>query len=320
MSSITKKLLLIKTHAYNKWEYDDSLIAAVRKLGYKLYMHPAENIPYTDEELDCEVFAAASAFSHISIDRFPNLKYIQGLSAGYEHFPLDEIKKRGIILCNARGVYGVPISEFILSGILNVYKKSRLFEAQRQSRIFKRDPGLLELSGKTAAIIGTGDIGRQTAKKLQAFETKTVGFNRHPAVLPYFDEIHHITGLKEYLPLCDIVVLTLPLTDDTYHLADKEFFSLLKSNCIFVNAGRGAVCNENALINVLQENLIKAAVLDVFEDEPLKKESPLWSLENAYIYPHTMSGSDNAFRRMQDLVYRNLKAYMEGRGLENRVL
>lgn len=316
---MNKKLLLIKKHAYNAWEYDQEFLNNVKELGYDIYLHDTEKTPYTQEECECEVFATTAAFLKIGVENFPNLKFVQGLSAGYDHFPLDEFKKRGIALCNATGAYGVPISEFIMSGILSVYKKIRMFEQQQQNKEFIRTADLFELAGKTAMILGTGDIGIQLAKRLQAFDTKTIGFNRHPKALKNFDEVYDIADMMNYIPHSDFVILALPLSETTYHLADKAFFDCMKPSSIFVNVGRGAVCNEDILIKVLQENKIQAAILDVYEKEPLDKESPLWNMENAYVYPHTMSGSDNAFKRMEELIYRNLKAYKEGAKLENLI-
>lgn len=313
------KLLLIKKHAYNGWQYDNEFLQKVEDLGYEIYLHPTEKDLYTKEELSCEVFASSSAFIRVAVDDFPNLKFVQGLAAGYDHFPLEDFKKRGIQFCNLRGVYGVPISEFVLAGLLNINKKTRIFEIQQQRKEFIRTPDLTELAGKKAAILGTGDIGTQTAKRLKAFDTKTIGFNRHPKAMEHFDEVYHIKEVRDFLPDCDFIILTLPISESTYHLADKDFFDFFKPESIFVNVGRGAVCDESALIGALRNKQISGAVLDVYEKEPLDIKSPLWEMDNVYVYPHTMSGSDNAFTKIKALLFHNLKAYMEQGEFRNLV-
>lgn len=315
-----KKLLLVKQHAYNKWEYDDEFVNKVRNLGYEIYMHPTQNDPFSEEELQCEVFANVSAFQKVGVDNFPNLRFVHGLSAGYEHFPLEEFKQRGIRLCNLKGVYGIPISECIISGILSICKKEYVFFEQKKHKIFRRFSNLAEIYGKTAAILGTGDIAYQTAIRLKAFGVRTIGFNRHPSVLEYFDEVHSINEIHQYLPISDFVIITLPSNEESYHFANKEFFHNMKKTAIFVNVGRGSVVDETALIDALEQQQIKAAVLDVYEVEPLPEKSPLWEMDNVYLYPHTMSGSDLAFERIEDLLYENLKAYLEGKPLINEII
>ncbi|SHJ14488.1 NAD(P)-dependent oxidoreductase [Parasporobacterium paucivorans] len=312
------KLLLFKQHSYNMWEYDDDYINRIAALGYDVVLHPTEGLSLPEEAYTCEVLATVGIFQHENIDDFKNLKFIQVLAAGFDHFPADKIKERKIILANMRGVYGIPISEFVLSGILNVYKQSRVFDSQKKDRVFRRKQDLIEIYGKTAAILGTGDLGFQIAKRLQAFGAKVIGFNRHPLPSDCFDEVHSIDHAGDFLPQVDIVILTLPLSDDSFHLAGKDFFRSMKPGSVFVNVGRGAVCDEGALVDALKNKLLLAAVLDVYEKEPLPINSPLWDLENVFLYPHTMSGSDNAFGRMKETLYRNLKAYAECKELENR--
>ena len=148
----------------------------------------------------------------------------------------------------------------------------------------------------------------------------TIGLKRLPdAELPHVEELHPSEDLKELVPRADAVVVTLPLTERTEGMVDREAISLMKPGCVFVNVGRGGVVDEEALIQSLEDRRIAGAALDVFATEPLSPESPLWDLPNVLISPHTAALAESENERIVELFQKNLRLYLEEQSLFNRV-
>lgn len=239
------------------------------------------------------------------IEKFVNLKYIQLTSAGFDRVPMDYVKDNNIEIHNAKGVYSIPMAEFAIAGVLQLYKQMDFFRKQQKSREWNKHRGLLELFGKTVCIVGCGNVGTECAKRFGAFGCDVVGVD----ILPREDKNYlKMVGLNEFnkvLPEADILVLTLPLTDDTKHIMDKDKLALLKKTAVIVNIARGAVIDTQALAESVKQ--IGGAVLDVFEDEPLNNHSPLWDFENVIITPHNSFVGDNNQKRLDEVIMRNLK-------------
>ncbi|MGN0550965.1 MAG: D-2-hydroxyacid dehydrogenase [Acutalibacteraceae bacterium] len=239
------------------------------------------------------------------IEKFVNLKYIQLTSAGFDRVPMDYVKDNNIEIHNAKGVYSIPMAEFAIAGVLQLYKQMDFFRKQQKSREWNKHRGLLELFGKTVCIVGCGNVGTECAKRFGAFGCDVVGVD----ILPREDKNYlKMVGLNEFnkvLPEADILVLTLPLTDDTKHIMDKDKLALLKKTAVIVNIARGAVIDTQALAESVKQ--IGGAVLDVFEDEPLNNHSPLWGFENVIITPHNSFVGDNNQKRLDEVIMRNLK-------------
>ena len=156
--------------------------------GHKVFVHGDERAP-----VDCperyEAVMCNGLFLYNSIERFTSLRVIQLTSAGLDRVPLDDIRARGIELHNAAGVYSVPMAEFAVCGILQLYKQSRFFAENQTQHIWKKHRGLLELSGKRVCILGCGDVGKELAKRLKAFGCRITGVNRTVWELPDFEKI-----------------------------------------------------------------------------------------------------------------------------------
>ena len=234
-------------------------------------------------------------FLYNSIERFTSLRVIQLTSAGLDRVPLDDIRARGIALHNAAGVYSVPMAEFAVCGILQLYKQSRFFAANQAQHKWEKHRGLLELSGKRVCILGCGDVGREIAKRLKAFGCRITGVNRTVRVLLDFDELLPLDKLADAAAACDILVCCIALTPETRGIVSDEIFDRLHDGVIFVNIARGALADEAALTKWLQNG--GCAVLDVFEEEPLPESSPLWDMENVVLTPHnSFVGEENRAR------------------------
>lgn len=246
-------------------------------------------------------------FLHNNIEAFSRLKYIQLTSAGYDRVPMEYIKAHGIEIHNARGVYSIPMAEWTVLKTLELYKKSRTFYKNQSDVVWEKQRGLAELYGKNVTIVGCGSIGTEAAKRFKAFGVHIIGVDLFEPAGQYYDEFVHISRLNDALEKTDVLVLTLPLTDETYHLIDAECFEIMKSNAVLINISRGKVVDEIALTDALKEKRIGGATLDVFEEEPLDKSSLLWEMDNVIITPHNSFVGDGNHERMFEVIINNLK-------------
>ena len=158
-------------------------------------------------------------------------------------------------------------------------------------------------------LAGFGAYGREIAKRLKPFGTELTVFNRSRKEDPNVDAFLPLSELKERLPEADILVLAVGLAAETRHLIDADAFARMKRGALLVNASRGPVVDEAALITALTDGTLAGAALDVFETEPLPADSPLWKLENVLLSVHNSYFGNNNHRRMMELVLKNLREY-----------
>lgn len=239
------------------------------------------------------------------IERFTNLRYIQLTSAGFDRVPMDYVKAHGIEIRNARGVYSIPMAEFAVSGVLQLYKQSRFFTENQKQHRWEKHRGLTELSGKTVCIVGCGSVGTECAKRFKAFGCDVTGVDLFLREDENYRIMLPLAQLDAALQNADIVVLTLPLTEETKHLMNADRFAKMKQGSVLVNIARGAVAQTEALIAALNDKL-SGAVLDVFEEEPLSEDSPLWDMENVILTPHNSFIGDGNGERIDRLILENL--------------
>ena len=223
----------------------------------------------------------------LELDDFSNLKWVQSSSAGINHFPIEQFQSNGIMLTSANGVHAYPISETIFAYILGLTRKIHTYVKNQQSKVWHHSNMKMEIHEKTIGIIGVGAIGKETAKIAKAFGMKVLGVRPLRKAVEYVDEMFTPDRLEELLPMCDYVVLTLPLTNETYQLFTAREFQLMKPTAFFINIGRGKLVMEEDIIAALQAGEIAGAGLDVFEKEPLSGDSPLWEMDNVIITPRT---------------------------------
>ncbi len=290
-------------------------IGQIEGLGYSVTYVKDETVPLSKQGIalsEIEGVICNSLFLKNPIEGFSHLKFIQLTSAGYDRVPLEEIQKRNIKICNARGVYSVPMAEFALCGVLQLYKQSPFFYENQKSHVWEKRRDLLELAGRTVCIVGCGSVGQECAKRFGAFGCRVIGIDLAPFSQESFSAVYGLEEMDQWLPMCDVVVLTLPLTPQTYHLFDGGRLSRFKEGCVLVNIARGPVVEEEALLEKLREGPLGGAVLDVFEEEPLDRDSPLWDAKHVILTPHNSFIGEGNRRRLWDVVYRNLKEYQGG--------
>lgn len=293
------------------FKYTNEQIEYLKSLGNEVVFVQDERRKIGFDVSDIEGVICNGLFLYNKIEQFKSLKYIQLTSAGFDRVPLDYINDHKIKIYNARGVYSVPMAEFALTGILQLVKQSRFFYENQKQHLWEKSRTLGELSGKTAVIVGAGNIGTEVAKRLNAFDMTVIGVDVCNIEKLYFDNVELLSELDEYLKIADVVVLTLPLMDSTRGMFDKTKFELMKENSIFVNLARGPLVVENDLIDSLEQKLIGGAVLDVFDVEPLEKNSPLWDMKNVILTPHNSFVGENNNKRMFKVIVENLEIQNE---------
>ncbi len=293
--------------------FNEEQLNKLTSLGYNTNFQMDEKGPAQTDFSSIDAVICNGLFLYHDIDEFKNLKFIQLTSAGLDRIPLEKIKSKGISLFNARGVYSIPMAEYALSGVFGLYKNLSFFKSNQKKHIWEKDRSIAELFGKTVAIIGCGSVGTECAKRFKAFETKVIGVDILNNSNPYFDEFYLLSDIAVALNIADIILLTLPLTNETKGMFNTELFSEFKNNSILVNISRGAVVNERDLINALENGTLGGAVLDVFEEEPLSENSPLWDMDNVIVTPHNSFVSPNNTKRLFDLTYNNLRCFTEGK-------
>jgi phosphoglycerate dehydrogenase-like enzyme len=240
------------------------------------------------------------------------LKWVQTWSAGVNNLPLERLEENGVTLTSANGVHAYPISETIIALMLGLTRKIHTYVRNQQTKTWHHGDIKLEIHHKTIGIVGVGAIGKETAKIAKAFGMKVLGVRHSGKPEEYVDSMYTPLQLNLMLPHCDYVIVTLPLTKETYHLFTKEQFSLMKESAFFINIGRGNIVNEEDLISALVQGEIAGAGLDVFETEPLLKNSPLWEMENVILTPHTAGSTEYYDQRvMEDIFIPNLKQYIQ---------
>lgn len=251
-----------------------------------------------------------------------NLKFVQMTWAGADIYTRGGFPQ-GIKIANASGAFGSVIAEYVIGAILCVYRRFPEYIENQKVCIWRDAGAERTIEGKTALILGTGDIGSNIAKRLSAFGTKNIGIRRTGAPAQYFDEMHTLSDIDSLLPHADLVIGCLPNTKETGHILNYDRLCLMKSDALFINVGRGSLIDTDALIRALEERRIAGAILDVLENEPLAADFPLWKMPNVLITPHISGrgfGHDPATeRKIWDICLENLRRYIAGEDIINEV-
>ena len=276
----------------------------------KAMEHQVVFMQYEKDALPCaydwvEGVVCNGLFLSHPIENFPNLRYIQLTSAGFDRVDMDYVAAHGIEIHNAHGVYSIPMAEFALCGVLQLYKQAAFFRENQRQHLWEKHRGLSELCGKQVLIVGCGSVGNECAKRFAAFGCRVNGVDLLPRENSLYDNILPLEQLDEALKAADIIVLTLPLTEQTKHLINDERLGLLKPTAVLVNIARGAIVDTEALLRHI--NHLGGAVLDVFKEEPLPESSPLWDKKNIILTPHNSFVGEGNLERLKKVVIANLK-------------
>ena len=259
-----------------------------------------------------------------TVNALPKLRWIQMTWAGANKYTSSPDYPADVVLTSASGAFGGVISEHIMAGILALYKNLRAYRSQLMQGDWQLLSGDDSIEGKRALILGMGDIGTHTAKKLQAFGAVTVGICRSVRTsAEYFDECYDISRLDGQLPDADLIISTLPGTNETRGLINAARIAKMSNNAIFANVGRGFVVDTQALTQALQQGKLRGAVLDVTDPEPLPSTHALRSMDNVILTPHVSGISwgenDCTRRKIINIFTDNLRRDANGEPLLHRI-
>lgn len=279
----------------------------IRDLGYEIITYDEKDVN-AKEDYGEEIIIASDWVKDLDITKHKNLKYIFTITVGIDYLDLDYLKENNIILTNNNGVYAEPISEWIVYGLLQIEKSDRKNIKNQEKKVWAPRAHSFNLYDKKILFLGTGSIAIAAANRLMGFEMELNGFNTDGRKVEPFTNVYSIDEIDEVLGDMDYVVMCLPDTKDTHHFLNRDRFKKMKDKAVIVNISRGATIDEEAMIDALKSGKLKGASLDVFEEEPLGEDSPLWDMENVYIYPHISFSSEGHEEREIKSALNNLKA------------
>jgi phosphoglycerate dehydrogenase-like enzyme len=307
----------------------EAQLARIRAVSPRLVVSCTPSIPYVKpdavdpEVAEAEILIAYHAY--FAMEQAPRLKWLQASGDGVDHLRGTPVMRSDVIVTNTR-LFAVPISEYVFASTLSwFYHFPKMREQFQQARIYPKNQWLEylsdEIAGKTMAIIGYGEIGHRLGKVAQAFDMQVIA-TRRSATQQHVTNgvtVYPADRLREVLARGDVVVVCLPLTDETEGIIGEAELRLMKTNAYLVAVGRGKVIQEAALIRALREGWIGGAGLDVFAQRPLPPDSPFFDLPNVIMTPH-MSGVSNGFAERGIAFYcENLRRYIAGEPLLNLV-
>lgn len=256
------------------------------------------------------------------------LRWVHSAAAGVGNALYPEMRDGDVVLTNSAGVHAIPIAEYIVASVLYFFRgldiavdQQRRAEWNKHPFVGERSP-LREVGGSCALVVGAGGIGSQAARRLSALGARCVGVRRRPALgTPEgFERVIAFDAIDAELPRADVVVLAAPLTEETRGLLSARRMDMLSPNVVVVNVARGALVDEAALIERLRSGKIRGAALDVFQEEPLASDSPLWQLRSVLVTPHVSPVSPGRFwARELDLFLDNWRRFVRGEPLRNIV-
>lgn len=260
------------------------------------------------------------------LNKLPDLKWVQITGAGYDRVDVDCLKERKLVLTNTRDVMSISIAEDVFSKMLFFTRRMREFESARKDHRWESFGSnqwmstiYSDLYGKTLGIVGDGSIAGEIAVRAKAFGMTVLAYGRTDKKNPDFHEFFTgKEGLTRLAENSDVIVIAIPHNPQTDGLIGSEFFQSVKNGCIFINVARGAIVEEQSLIQAIKEKELYAA-LDVFEKEPLSREYKLWDLERVYLTSHKSGAGDSWVVFLKKLITENLAAYQAGLPLKNQI-
>lgn len=253
----------------------------------------------------------------------PQLRWVHTMAAGggaqvkAARLTAEELQR--VLFTTSAGVHGRTLAEFALFGILAGAKDLPRLQDQQSARRWSDRWAMRQVHEMTVLVVGLGGIGKQTAVLANALGAYVLGVRRRPGPVEGVDEVFAVEDLASVVGRADAIVFTLPGTASTENLYGAELIAATKPGAIIVNVGRGSVIDESALVAGLTSGHLASAFLDVFAVEPLPADSPLWTLPQVVIAPHTAGLSPQEDRRIAELFAANLRRFLAGDDLVNRV-
>ncbi len=297
---------MLKLLIAGRTDFTEEDLKKIQSMGYSITVLEREDEAIIPSPELYNVVICNWLFTKHNISDFINLKAVQLLSAGLDRIPMDYADKHNICVRNARGIYSIPIAEFTVMAVLDEYKHSEFFYENQKMHKWCKRRDLDELSDKTVCIFGTGSVGTEIAKRFSAFVDKVIGIDLYQDNRPYFTKIIDISNMHDAVQISDIIIITLPLTEKTYHMFDLKTLNKMKDGAVLINIARGALIDEASLRCAIEGGKLRAVILDVFEEEPLDKDYWAWESERVRIIPHNSFESSKNKERIKEKIMKNL--------------
>ena len=310
-------IVLVPSHVH------EELVPAARAVAPN-----AELMPYAEEGAVPDAGRAEAVYrwidgrryARLAVEEGPNVRWLHTASAGVDHVITPGIAEKvnagNLVLTDSGPAFGIAIGEFVLGWMLAVTRRLPEMWEQQRTKTWGWVTGQRELYGQTVGVIGVGPVGLGIAERCRAMGMRTLGLRRRPESVPGVDEtLTGPEGLNRLLAESDWVVVAAALTGETRSLLGAPELARMKPTGRVVNVARGALIDEAALTDALRSDRIAGACLDVFVQEPLPANSPLWSLENVFISPHSSAWTTGLRERQKRLFLENLARYAHGQPL-----
>jgi phosphoglycerate dehydrogenase-like enzyme len=295
------------------WNTPKSEVARLRERFPEITFIHAETDTDAAAAIETADIALASRLTPAMVEHAPRLRWVHSTAASVDILPLKELASRGIAVSNSRGIQAVPIAEHVIGGLLVLSRRFNvMMNAQREHRWIQneltRDAWPWTLQGRNMTILGLGTIGREVARRAQSFGMRVTGVRRRvdQPVPPFVDRVFGTTRLDEALRGADVLVIAAPFVAGTEGLIRAEHLALLNRGAILINVARAKIVDGAAFLSALHEGQLGGAVLDVFAGEPLDASSPLWSLPNVIISPHSAGVRPEHWAEVIDLFAENI--------------
>ena len=239
------------------------------------------------------------------------LKWVQALGTGLDGIIDQPALKNDVTITSLHGVHGAPVSEAALAAMLALSRDIPGFVRAQDEHQWKRWPAKL-LQDKTVGILGIGVIAEALAPKCKAMGMTVIGVTSKPRKVAGFDRVHPVSELLKVLPEFDHFVLLTPYSPATHQMIDAKVFAAMKPTAYLVNLARGGVVDEDALVAALRDKKLAGAALDVFQQEPLPADHPLWTFPNVIITTHQGGFCDTYVDLAMPILEHNMRCFLEG--------
>ena len=310
-------LLLQKPEVLQDWH--DGLSNFLKINGYSCNLYSSSSI---DNVIDCNYdLIITPMFDWVPtllISLAPSMPWIHFTASGVNTALAWDIDLSNYLVSKSNGIHSVCISEYVLGAMLYFSKSFDIFNRNSLSCHWDRH-WLSSLTNKNLVILGAGHVAKQLHSFASCFNMNTYVMTRNISPLDWCKNTFDISSLNHHLSISDYLVVALPLTPLTKNLLNISNLSHLSSSSVLIDVSRGGVVSNNAMLELLLSKRIRGAALDVFEEEPLASDSPLWGLDNILLTPHVAGTSNDYFDRFLDVLKVNLDAYLDDSPLPNRV-
>ncbi len=313
------KLLIVLQHRFELWRTPSWFVERLGKEFPQLEIVNLSNYDGVAEQIrDAEVVVAWSLRPE-QIEAARKLRWIHSPAAAVHELLNPELVASDVIVTNGRDVHGPVVAEHVIALVLALAKKlpqAARFQQKRfwgQQEIWQKLPRPREVAGATLGLVGLGTIGRTVARHASALGMRVIAVRENPqkGSPEGVQQVFSPAELDTLLGQSDYVALVAPLTPATRNMIDAQRLAKMKPHACLINVGRGALLDEAALIQSLREKKIAGAGLDVFLEEPLPSDSPLWDMENVLITPHTAGLTEKQWERQYALLEENLRRYLK---------